>query len=172
MDLLQVKFIFVLSGFILLYGCAGTVLKPVSPEVEIVNVELAGVNFPVSRVVFSLSVINPNDFDIHVAHANMKFFVKNQLIASKSWTDIAVLHARQKQHLKVPVDVNVLDVLSLMPQLISEAKLPYMITGTVQLKNHSSKLPFVYHGDFSTRPDRKIKTSNRLNGQDNKSNRF
>ena len=172
MVLLQANFIFVVSGFILLYGCAGTVLKPVSPEVEIVNVELTEVNFPVSTVVFSLSVINPNDFDIHVAHIDMKFHVKNHLIASKYWSDVAVLPSRQKQHLKVPIEVNVLDVISLMPQLMSATKLPYMITGTVQLKNYSSELPFVYRGDFSTRPDRKIKTSNRLNGQDNKSNRI
>jgi hypothetical protein len=32
--------------------------------------------------------------------------------------------------------------------MMSVSKLPYMISGTVQLKNYSGKLPFVYRGDF------------------------
>lgn len=169
---LRFKVFFIISVFILLNGCAGTVFKPIAPEVEIVNVELGGMSFPVTNVVFSIAVNNPNDFDIHVAHIDMEFHVLDHLITSQHWTDLDVLYSHQTQDMQIPVKVNLLNVFPIMSQLMSEAKLPYMISGSVQLKNYGNELPFLYKGVFSNRQANKITVNNNENKSEIKTQWF
>lgn len=134
--------------FILMCGCAGTVLQPVPPEVKITNVEIGKMNFPKTNVTFSIVVNNPNNFDIDIAYIDIKLHVMDYLISSEYWSNIAVLTSHQKQNMKVPVKVDILNALTLLPQLMSESNVPYRVSGTVKLENYDKALPFFYKGDF------------------------
>ena len=150
MIVIRLKTVFFLAVCILLYGCAGSVFKPVAPEVEITNVKISAMRFPLTNLEFSIEVTNPNDFDIHVATIDMEFHVMDYLITSESWSNIEVLHSHQKRSMQVPVKIDLLNTLALLPHLMSETKLPYMISGTVKLENYHNKMPFKYKGDFNT----------------------
>lgn len=165
------KFICVFFSFALLEGCAGSVLKPIAPEVEVNAVELSELNFPVSNIVVAIAVTNPNDFDIHINNLDMELHIFDRLISKEHWTDVPVLHANEIQNMRILVKVNFLDALPIMPQLMSGADVPYRISGTVQLKGYGSKLPFTYDGDFKTLQKKEIVNS-KMEKSGNKSNWF
>lgn len=148
-NFLQIK-VLAVFGFLLVSGCAGTMLQPLAPDVEITRVELSGIQFPMTKMLFSLEVSNPNDFDIHVSYIDMKLHVLDSLMTSERWTNIAVLLSHQKQSMQVPVKIDIMNALTLLPQLMADNKVPYMISGTVKLKNRSKVLPFIYKGDFNS----------------------
>lgn len=100
-------------GFILISGCAGTMLQPLAPDVEITRVELSGIQFPMTEMLFSLEVSNPNDFDIHVSYIDMKLHVQDYLMTSERWTNVAVLLSHQKQNMQVPVKIDIMNALAL-----------------------------------------------------------
>lgn len=169
MVLSRFKYFCILSMYILLTGCAGSVLKPIAPEVEITNVTLSAVNFPMSEILFSIVVINPNNFDINVEYIDIQFHVMDNLISSEYWSNIDLLRAQQKQQMDIPVKVDLLNAFTLLPQLMSENKVLYKISGTLKLENYSKEMPFTYNGDFKssqinnmTRNDRLAHPVNRL----------
>lgn len=146
---IRLKVVFFFAVCILLQGCAGSVFKPVAPEVEITNIKISSVSFPLTNVLFSIEVSNPNDFDIQVAYIDMEFHVMDYLITSENWSNIEVLHSHQTRSMQVPVKVDLLNSLALLPYLMSETKVPYMISGTVKLENYRKEMPFKYKGDFT-----------------------
>lgn len=147
---LQTK-VLAVFGFILVSGCAGTMLQPLAPDVEITRVELSGLQFPTTEMLFSLEVSNPNDFDIHISYIDIKLHVQDYLMTSERWTNIAALLSHQKQSIQVPVKIDIMNALTLLPQLMSDNKIPYVISGTVKLKSHRKVLPFVYKGEVNSR---------------------
>ncbi len=140
-------FIIVVSAF--LYGCAGSVFKPIAPEIEVTNVKLSAISFPMTNVMFTIEVTNPNDFDIHVTSIDIKLHVMDHLITTENWSNIEVLRSRQKQNMRVPVTINILNTLALLPQFMSETNVPYMVSGTAKLKNYHKEMLFKYEGDFN-----------------------
>ena len=149
MNFLQVK-VLLITCFIVMPGCAGSMLQPMPPDVEITNVELSGISFPETKVMLSLVVSNPNDFDIHVASIDMKVHVMGYLITDENWSNVEALHSHQKRNMRVPVTVDMLNALVLLPKLMSETKVPYMVSGTAKLKNYHKEMTFKYEGYYNT----------------------
>ena len=170
-NFLQTK-VLAVFGFILISGCAGTMFQPLAPDVEITRVELSGIQFPMTEMLFSLDVSNPNDFDIHVSYIDMKLHVQDYLMTSERWTNIAVLFSHQKQSMQVPVKIDIMNALTLLPELMSDNKVPYVISGSVKLKNHSKVLPFVYKGDFNSRQISNVTLNDKVDNPVKKSYRF
>lgn len=158
--ILRFKAILLVSFLAVVSGCAGTVFKPVAPEVTIANVEIGKMQFPMTNIVFSIVVSNPNDFDIDIDYIDVKLHVMDYLISSEYWSSIAVLNAGQKQDMRVPVKVDVLNALTLLPHIMSENKVPYVVSGIVKLNNYSKELPFRYKGDFDAGQMGKVTLNN------------
>ena len=131
-------------------ACAGTILQPVAPQVEITQVEFTGIEFPTTKLNFHINVLNTNNFDIHIQYIDIQLHISNSLITTEHWTDINVLVAHQKQQFAVPVNINLNHAFTLIPKLMTENKIPYTINGTVKLKNYDKVLPFNYSGVFNT----------------------
>lgn len=159
-------------GFILISGCAGTMLQPLAPDVEITRVELSGIQFPMTEMLFSLEVSNPNDFDIHVSYIDMKLHVQDYLMTSERWTNVAVLLSHQKQNMQVPVKIDIMNALALLSQLMSDNQVLYVISGTVKLKNHSKVLPFFYKGAFNSHQINNVTLNDKVDAMVKKSYRF
>ena len=167
----QVKIYFT-ACFILISGCAGSMLQPVPPDVEITNVELSGINFPATKVMFSLLVSNPNDFDIDISYIDMRLHVNDYLMTSERWTNIAVLFSHQKRKMRIPVNIDLANALTILPQLMTENKIPYDISGTVKLKNRGKELSFSYKGEFHTNRLNGVRLNDMVDYSDKKSFRF
>ena len=115
-----------------------------------------------TRLVFSVKVKNPNDFDIHVAHIAMKFHVMDYLLTSEYWSNIEVLASHQIKSMQIPVKIDLLNAITLLPSLMSENMVPYKISGIVKLKNYSKELPFIYKGEFKSSQMKNVMLNNKV----------
>lgn len=65
----------------LLAGCAGSALRPLKPEVSLADIQLSGGNLLEQRVILTLRVVNPNNFEIPVQGLDFTLDVNGQALA-------------------------------------------------------------------------------------------
>jgi len=139
----------VMAVSLLLCACAGSILRPVAPGFEIDRVDVVEWAYPVAHMLVSITVNNPNNFDIQLDEVDLHLHIMAQSVASGKLSDDAVLPAQQTQLVRMPVTVNFAGGLPVMMQLLSGAEVPYKLSGSVRLKNYSKVLPISYDGRLS-----------------------
>lgn len=149
LNILRVRNVVTILLCCLMLACAGTRVNPLSPEVEIVDVELKHMQFPVTTVNFTVNVSNPNSFDINIEYIDMKFYVLDQLLAEDKYTNIKRLQANKKQNMKIPVKLNVLSAIPLFTQINNDPQVPYNVSGFVKLDDQKETIPFTYKGSWN-----------------------
>ncbi|MGB5397521.1 MAG: LEA type 2 family protein [Gammaproteobacteria bacterium] len=141
--------VMVLAITLLLCACAGSVIRPVAPGFEIDRVDVVDWAYPVAHMVVSITVTNPNNFDIQLDDVDLHLHIMAQSVASGKLSDDAVLPAQQAQLVRMPVAVNFANGMPVMLQLLSGVDVPYKLSGSVRLKNYSKVLPIAYDGRLS-----------------------
>lgn len=147
----QLKFGFVLIVLCsVLNACTSLPKKAVKPTVELVSVIPLNISLSDQKLRFELNITNPNDFELPVEAVDFIARFNNTNIAS----------GKSKQSTRIPANGSgllILDVTAGIDRLAStlqtlllgeQLDLQYELSGSVQIENWSTAVPFNVTGEL------------------------
>ncbi len=134
-------------------GCAVMDLSnPKSPSIRVENVKPQKIGNTLQRLEIELLVQNPNRFDLQIQGLNFTAFVNGERFAKGDTDQFVNVPALGEALMEVQVVLGLSDLLSQAARVFSEpdsAPLKYGISGTVNLENWPSAIPFNVDGEYS-----------------------
>ncbi|MBN1233393.1 MAG: LEA type 2 family protein [Candidatus Coatesbacteria bacterium] len=138
---------------LVLSGC-GTI-KPQQPVIK----SLKGLSFEkidgeVIKLNATWEVYNPNSFAISIPRINYKVLLENKEIGEGEKTSSFILDAKKKTDISTPLDVSIIKLLKLIPDLIKKEKLNYQLLGNAifEIKEIKIEVPFENKGIIDLKP--------------------
>ncbi len=148
--------IFVTTQFFL-SGCAGFPLKkPEPPVVNIASVKPLNLSLTKQKLVFKLSVFNPNPYDVPLESIDFIASLAGKELASGGSDQKVTLPAKDYAFVDVEVVLGIDKLLGQLQSMLEsvDLSLGYVVKGHVKVANWPSKIPFNVEGEVN--PPEKI----------------
>ena len=97
-------------------------LETLQPKVRVVDISLRGLSAQAAQLLITLTVDNPNDFELHFSNLTYELAVGTKILAKGQLADGAVVPARGQQRVKLPLAVDSVAVMTVVHELLSKSK--------------------------------------------------
>lgn len=145
--------VFILLTALTSTGCAVLDLtNPKAPEISINAVRPQSIGGTLQRLEIELLVKNPNRFALQVQGLDFTAFVNGEKLAKGDSDKAVTVPAVGEALLDVQVVLGLAELLSQARKLFTQSKqgpLHYGVSGTVDLENWPSPIPFDVEGEYS-----------------------
>ncbi len=140
------------TGF--LSGCAALDLaNPKSPTIKLERVTPKQLGGTLQQLELGLLIQNPNRFDLQISGVDFTALVNGERFASGSSNQGVNVPGLGEALLEVQVVLGLTELFSQASKLLtspSEGPLVYGVTGTVDLENWPSSIPFNVDGEYAS----------------------
>ena len=138
------KLIAILWPLLLITACAGSIVKPLTPEVSFASLSLKTANLFSQTFEIMLNVDNPNRFNATIDYLEYELYLNDVKIGSGSQQDDHTLAAKKVSQVPLAFSTNIVSLLSTLNKVSAQgSKGQYRIKGKVKIK----KWPRVRHFD-------------------------
>ena len=138
----------------ILSGCAVLDLSnPKSPTVRLASVKPKQLGGALTQLELGLIIENPNRFDLQISGVDFTALVNGEKFASGSSNQGVNVPGMGEALLEVQLVLGITELFSQATKLITapeEGPLVYGVTGTVDLENWPSAIPFNVDGEYAS----------------------
>ncbi len=125
---------------------SNSLLTAIPPTVEISEIEIIDWVENNLNLNATFAVDNKNSFDVNIKAIRYDMTVIGTSIAKDYWSQDVVLKANTNNSVTMPVAVNMLNVFSIMPEVLLQSQIQYALTGAVAVKDFPLHIPFEHKG--------------------------
>ncbi len=131
------SFLLLISLVIALSACSAVVQEP---KLSIDNIELGELSLRKGEAVFTLNVHNPNHFPLYLYGVDYGLKLNGVSVGGGESRDKIAIGAKSQQKIRIPISLNTMTVLKMIPQFFGDRQLKYELHGSV--KTPIISLPF------------------------------
>ena len=141
------KLIPLLASLLLLTACAGSIVKPLDPEVSFAGLSLKSASLFSQTFEVMLNVDNPNRFAATIDYLDYELYLNDVKIGSGSQQEDYTLTAKDRSQVPLAFSTNIVSLLSMLNK-VKDNKGHYRVKGQVKVKNWPSVRYFDRKGEI------------------------
>ena len=125
----------ILLPLLLISACAGSIVKPLAPEVSFAGLSVKQASFFSQTFEVVLNVDNPNHFDAAIDYLEYELYFNDVKIGHGSQQDDYTLNAKQRSQVPLEFSTNILSLITKLNKasgLGNQAR--YRVKGKVKIK--------------------------------------
>lgn len=136
-------------SLLLITACAGSIIKPLSPEVSFAGLSLKSASLFSQTFEVTLNVDNPNRFDATIDYLDYELYFNDVKIGSGSQQDDYTLSANNSSQVPLAFSTNIVSLLSTFNKVKEQGNQgQYRIKGKVKIKKWPRVRYFDRQGDI------------------------
>ena len=125
--LLSLCLLWVLTGCLSVPGVVET------PKISVQDVALQNISLQQGTALIRLNVSNPNAFPLPLRGVQYGLRVNGRQVASGQHAQQRNINARESMAIDIPVQMNLMEMVSLIPSIMQQRQLQYELNGQVDL---------------------------------------
>lgn len=143
------KLIAMLLPILLITACAGSIVKPLAPEVSFASLSVKEASLFSQTFEVMLNVDNPNSFDAAIDYLEYELYLNEVKVGSGSQQDDYTLAAKNRSQIPLEFSTNILNLLSSLNKASRQNNKPkYRVIGKVKIKKWPGSHAFDRSGEL------------------------